>query len=57
MLYQIFMSKEDGTDAPFSSMVFADGIVAAQLSASATLNEFQSEGTMLGWTIQTVLEG
>lgn len=57
MLYQVFMANKGGTNAPFSTMLFADGIVEAERHALANLKDCQADGMMHGWTIQTVVEG
>lgn len=57
MLYQVFMANKDGTNAPFSTMLFANGIVEAQHNALANLKDYQADGMMHGWTIQTVVGG
>jgi hypothetical protein len=56
MRYNVWLLKEDGRPSMGPSQITASGLVEAQRLALATLQDLQSDGALIDWTIQTVTE-
>ena len=57
MKYNVWLLREDGSPSPAGpSPVYASGIVDAQRKARQTLEDLQSAGALVGWSVRTVTE-
>jgi len=57
MRYFVWLLREDGTPSPAGpSLITACGLVDAQRLAHRTLEDVQSAGALIGWSVHTVTE-
>ena len=56
MRYNVWLLKEDGRPSMGPSQITAPGLVEAQKLALATLQDLQTNGALINWTVQTVTE-